>query len=201
MIPNTHLAHTREKPRGLFIDRWGTLLARPASGFARRPSEVEFLPGALEALFRAGRLGWTIYLIGNEDAVAFGKQTVAAWEKVESRIAEELGSFGVPLQRSYACLDHPEGKGPRAQVSVFRLPETGIFYHAEHNDGIDLRKSWVIGDSTLELAAAGRAEVRSIGVRTGEAIMDGALHIEPELVTADLAGAIDALARAQAEAA
>ena len=84
MIPNTHLAHTREKPRGLFIDRWGTLLALPRSGFAKRPSEVEFLPGALDALFQAGRLGWKIYLIGNEDAVAFGDQTQAAWEKIEA---------------------------------------------------------------------------------------------------------------------
>ena len=201
MTPNTHLAHTRENPRGLFIDRWGTLLALPRGGYAKRPSELEFLPGALEALFHAGRLGWKIYLIGNEDAVAEGKQTRAAWEKIEARIAHQLGEFGVPLTRSYACLENGQGQGPRAQSSVFRLPETGVFYHAEHNDGLDLSKSWVIGDSTLELAAGWRADLHTMGVRTGHGLSDGQLHVEPAIIVADLPEAIACLRRAGAEAA
>lgn len=201
MIHNTHLVHTRQNPRGLFIDRWGTLLARPSRGFAKRMSEVEFLPGAMDALYRAVQLGWNVYLIGNEEAVAFGAQTEAAWRKLETGICEALAAHGAPVTRSYSCLDHPKGQKGYDQPSVFRLPETGVFYHAAHNDDVDLSKSWVIGDSTIELAAAWRGDLRTIGVRTGEAILDGTLQVEPELVVADLAAAIDALARAQAEAA
>ena len=197
----TKLATTRENPRGLFIDRWGTLCALPASGLARRPSDVEFLPGALDALFRASRLGWNIYLIGNEDAVAFGALSMGAWKKIDAHIQAALSAHGVVLTRSYACLEHPEAGGPHAQPSVFRLPETGAFYHAMHNDGIDLSKSWVIGDSTIELAAAWRADLHSIGVRTGVALSDETLVVEPALLADDLASAIAALARAGAEAA
>ena len=87
------------------------------------------------------------------------------------------------------------------QASVFRLPETGIFYHAQHNDDIELEKSWVIGDSTLELAAAWRAGMRYIGVRTGEAVRDKKLDVDPDLIVTDLPAALASLARAQAEAA
>jgi len=197
----TRLATTRENPRGLFIDRWGTLCSLPASGFAKRPSDVEFLPGALDALFNASRLGWNIYVIGNEDSVAFGALSEAAWKKIDGHIQSSLIAHGIPLKRSYACLEHPEAGAPHAQPSVFRLPETGAFFHAMHNDGIDLSKSWVIGDSTIELAAAWRADLRSIGVRTGVALKDETLVVEPELMAEDLASAIAALTRAGAEAA
>jgi histidinol phosphatase-like enzyme len=162
---------------------------------------VEFLPGALDALFHAGQLGWNIYLIGNEDAVAFGELSEGAWKKIEAHIEDALRDHGIPLKRSYACLEHPETGGPHAQPSVFRLPETGAFYHAMHNDGIDLSKSWVIGDSTIELAAAWRADLHSIGVRTGVALGDETLSVEPAFIAEDLASAITALTRAGAEAA
>jgi len=197
----TRLATTREKPRGLFIDRWGTLCALPTGGFAKKPEDVEFLPGTLDALFRTGRLGWNIYLIGNEDAVAFGAQTEAAWKKVDDHIQARLREHGVPLTRSYACLEHPEGSGPHGQQSVFRLPETGVFFHAMHNDGLQLEKCWVIGDSTVELAAAWRANLHSVGVRTGLGLSDETFLVEPGLVTTDLTSALAALNRAGAEAA
>ena len=66
---NLRLATTRDLPRGLFIDRWGTLCELPPMGFAKRPSEVEFIPGVLDALYEATRLGWNLYIIGNEEAV------------------------------------------------------------------------------------------------------------------------------------
>ena len=198
---NSHLPHTRQRPRGLFVDRWGTLLAIPPGGFVRSPDELEFLPGALDSLYHASRLGWHIYLIGNEDAVAHGELSESAWKKIQSAIEQRLTDSGIEVTRSYACLDHPEGKGGHEQPSVFRLPETGIFYHAQHNDGIDLLKSWVIGDSTLELAAAWRAGLRYIGVRTGQALGDKALDVDPDLIVADLPAALSSLARAQAEAA
>lgn len=198
---SSSLPHTRLRPRGLFIDRWGTLLSLPKNGFLSNPDELEFLPGALDALFHASRLGWKIYLIGNEDAVAFGRQSQGEWQKIQTAIEAQLTETGIPLQRSYACLEHPEGKGVHEQPSVFRLPETGMFYHAQHNDDIELEKSWVIGDSTLELAAAWRAGLRYIGVRTGEAVRDQSFDVEPDLIVTDLPAALASLARAQAEAA
>ncbi len=187
------LPGTTPLPRGLFVDRWGTLLETLERGYAAHPDEVRFFPGVLPALFRATRAGWSIYLLGNEDAVARGELTFEAWKAVEERILFSLERAGVVLARQYACIDHPEGIEGRRNDSVYLLPNTGAFYHASHVDGIELEKSWVIGDSTIELVAGWRAGLRLAGVQTGLALRDRTYTIEPEIVGSDLPAVIGML--------
>ena len=184
--PYPPLEGTVPAPRALFIDRWGTLLETPGEGFASTPAELRFFPGVLDALFRASRLGWQIYLLGNEDAVAFGRLSVEAWSAIEKKMLADLTGAGVPVAGNYACLDHPAGVAGRRNDSVYLLPNTGVFYHALHGQGVDLAKSWVIGDSTLELVAGWRAGCRLAAVRTGLALSDRAFEVEPEVVGDDL---------------
>jgi D-glycero-D-manno-heptose 1,7-bisphosphate phosphatase len=177
-------------PHGVFVDRWGTLLETPAAGFARHPDELRFLPGSLEALFRASRSGWRIYLIGNEDPVARGRLAEADWKSVEAALLARIAAAGIPLARNYACIDHPQGIAGRRNDSVFLLPNTGAFYHAAHTDGLELAKSWVIGDSTLELVAGWRAGCRLAAVRTGEALRDREFEVEAEIWEKDLGAVV-----------
>jgi len=162
------------------------LLETPPNGFATSPLEVRFHAGALDALFRASQAGWHLYLIGNEDAVAFGRLAPESWHEIEKKVLKDLARAGVALGRNYVCLDHPEGMPGRRNDSVYLLPNTGAFYHALHVDGIDLAKSWVIGDSTLELVAGWRAGCRMAAVRTGLALSDKAYEVDPEVFGHDL---------------
>ena len=180
------LEGTVPHPRALFVDRWGTLLETPSAGYASLPSEVRFHAGALDALFRASQAGWRLYLLGNEDAVAFGRLPVEAWREIEKKMLTDLARAGVAVARSYACIDHPEGAPGRRNDSVYLLPNTGAFYHALHVDGIELGKSWVIGDSTLELVAGWRSGCRMAAVQTGQGLADRTFVVDPELVAADL---------------
>jgi D-glycero-D-manno-heptose 1,7-bisphosphate phosphatase len=178
--------------RALFIDRWGTLLELPKKGFEARFENAEFTPDAVDLLFRAHQADWKIYLIGNEDAVARGKLADSSWEKFEQELIAHLGSFGVPIERNYACLDHPvHGKGAHQRDSVFLLPNTGPMYHAKQHDGIVLEESWVIGDSSLELAAGWRAGCRTAGVRSGLESDDGALEIDPGFYGENLSAVLE----------
>ena len=196
--PGAPLPGTGRSPRGLFIDRWGTLLELPRSGYCTKFSDVKFTPHSLDALFRAHQAGWKLYLIGNEAAVARGRLSENTWKKLEAELLEHLASYGIPIERSYACLDHPEGKGKHCRDSVFLLPNTGAMYHARQVDSIKLADSWVIGDSTLEIVAGWRAGCRQAAVRTGLALSDAEFHVEPELVSDDLAGALAEVLGAEA---
>ncbi len=191
--PFAPLPGTTPRPRGLFVDRWGTLLDLPSLGYAREPGEVRFFPGVLPALFRAGRAGWNIYLLGNEEAVARGTLALDAWQAVEARILDTLASSGVSVTRHYACIDHPEGIPERRNDSVYLLPNTGAFYHAAHVEGVELGRSWVIGDSTIELVAGWRAGVRIAAVRTGLALGDRTFGVDPEMFEPDLSAVVDTL--------
>lgn len=173
--------------RGLFIDRWGTLLELPEKGFVESFEEARFTPGALDALFHAGQAGWKLYLVGNEASVAHGSQDLETWERFEQDLLEHLRSHGIPIQRCYACTDDPQGVEPHTKESVFLLPNTGALYHAAQVDGVLLDQSWVVGDSSLELVAGWRAGCHLAGVRTGMAVQDDGFPVDPELMGDDLA--------------
>ena len=176
--------------RGIFVSRNGGLLGA-ALAKARRagPPERACCPHALRLLFRAGQRGWNLYLIGNEDEVAKGRISDAAWESFEARLLATLSGEGIPLVRHYVCLDHPKGKGRHRRDSVFRFPNTGALFHAAQEDGIELRESWLLSSDSDELAAGWRA-----GCRTGrvglEADRAAKLMVEPDLVARDLASAL-----------
>jgi histidinol-phosphate phosphatase family protein len=196
-MPLPPLPGTEPPVRALFVDRWGTLLELPEQGHVRNFEEVRFVPGAIDALFRAQQAGWRVYLIGNEDAVAHGHLPDSAWASLEARLLEHLSRLGVHVRRNYACLDHPEGRPPHRKPSVFLLPDTGLLYHAAQSDGVELRVSWVVGDSTLELSAGERAGCHVAGVRTGLGMGDGRLEVEPSFVAASLTSVVDTLLGAE----
>ncbi len=191
--PYSPLSGTVPQPRALFIDRFGTLLRVPERGWPASVDEIEFLPGAREALFRAIRAGWKIYLLGNDDEVAYGEVPLDVWESIQQHITDELESAGVLVERAYTCTTRPDGVEGQVGDSVYLLPNTGAFYHATHTDGIELRKSWVIGDSTLELVAGWRSGCRLAAVRTGMGLRDGTFEVDPELVGEDLASVVQVL--------
>jgi len=193
--PFAPLPGTSPPRRALFVDRWGTLLEGPPADPSRTYDEILFQDGAVDALFRAVQAGWTIYLLGNEEAVARGHAPETAWKDFESRMLLALGAAGVVVERNYACLVDPEhGRGKQRADSVFLLPNTGAMYHARQHDGVHLGESWVIGDSSLELAAGWRAGCRTAGVRTGQGLGDGALEVDLDLEATDLASVLDHLA-------
>lgn len=183
--------------RGLFIDRFGTLVDSPGpAGFrAFDPSHVP--AAAVDALFRLCSAGWNIYLVGNEDAVAKGKVSDESWQSFEKSLLEHLARFGVNIVRNYACLDDIAGKGAHKKLSVFRLPDTGIFFHAQQFDGVELRRSYVIGDSTLEIAAGARAGLKTIGVRTGFGCRDESLAVTPDVWADDIVSALGLFLRSE----
>jgi D-glycero-D-manno-heptose 1,7-bisphosphate phosphatase len=186
--PLAPLPGTERPKRGLFIDRWGSLLELPSGGFSGHFHDARFTPRALQALFRARTAGWELYLIGNEEAVATGRISDDTWQRFETSMLEHMADHGAPLKRTYACLDDPlHGKGKHRRDSVFQLPGTGAMYHAMQHDGVALEECWVVGDSSLELAAGWRAGCRTAGLRTGLALGDGALQVEPHLIADDLA--------------
>lgn len=189
-LPYRPLPGSGPPPRGLFIDRWGTLLSTPRQGYLSRFDPGHLVANAVDAMFRASQAGWYVYLLGNEDAVAFGKLTLERWQVFEDELLAHLASHGVPVRRCYACTDHPEGVAPHDKDSVFLLPNTGALYHAAQVDGIVLDQSWVVGDSSLELVAGWRAGCRLAAVRTGQAMRDGAYPLDPEIFEDDLPTAL-----------
>ena len=180
----------RPPTRGLFVDLWGTLLELPGEGWVDNFEDARFTPGAVDALFRARQAGIELYLLGNIESVSQGHQSLESWTNFVDKLGAALKRHGVPVTRDYFCTDDPEGVEPHTKDSVYLLPNTGAMYHAAQNEGISLRHSVVVGDSSLELVAGWRAGCRVAAVATGLANRDGKFEVEPDIEGANLAGVI-----------
>lgn len=199
-IPLAPIPGTTRPPRALFVGRWSACLVKPAGGFRGEFRPELFSAGAEALLFRAVQAGWTVYLIGNEDAVAHGRVSDAAWQRFEGELLGWLAGRGIPVARNYACLEHPEGRGAHRRDSVFQFPNTGSLYHAAQEDGIRLAESWLVSSDPLELAAGWRAGCRVAHVGTGRKARLDELEVEAEIVAADLRGVLSELLAAEASA-
>jgi mannose-1-phosphate guanylyltransferase/phosphomannomutase len=176
---------SRPRARGVFLARRGGLLVTPARGWLEHADEVAIRPRLLPLLRHFSRGANHLFLIGNEEEVAFGKITAECFLSIQERISIELQYHGIEVRRSFACMTHPQSPGSDGKDSVFRMPNVGAFKAAQQEHDLDLASSWLIGERTCEILAADRASVRAALVKTGIGGKDGEFDVHAELVADD----------------
>jgi D-glycero-D-manno-heptose 1,7-bisphosphate phosphatase len=147
-------------PRAVFLDRDGTLILD--KDYLHKPEEVEYFPGALDALKRLQDAGFLLVMVTNQSGVGRGFFTLADVEAVHARIQADLTAIGVKLAAIYIAPEAPD------QPSRGRKPSPAFLHDARDAFGIDLAQSYMIGDKLIDLEAGWNAGVkRSLLVRTG----------------------------------
>jgi D-glycero-D-manno-heptose 1,7-bisphosphate phosphatase len=144
----------------VFLDRDGTLIVD--KHYLHRPEEVEFFPGVAEALRRLQAAGFALVVITNQSGVGRGLFTLSDVDRVHEHIAEELGREGVRFEGFYSAPEAPD------QPSRGRKPSPQFLFDARDTHGLDLSRSFMVGDKVVDLEAGWNAGVsRSFLVRTG----------------------------------
>ena len=152
--------------RAVFLDRDGTLIHDP--GYLSDPEGVELLPGVGESLAALARAGFVLIIVTNQSGIARGRYTVAQYEAVAARVEAVLAEAGVPIEAAYYCPYHPEGSVPEFAIEhEDRKPEPGMWLRAAAEHGIDLDRSWSIGDGERDVVAGKRAGTRGVLVAGG----------------------------------
>ena len=144
----------------MFLDRDGTLIVD--KDYLCRPEEVVFVPGAGKALKRLADSGLDLFLLTNQSGVGRGYFTMSDVAKVHDHIVAELARDKVHLRKIYVA---PEAPG---QPSRGRKPSPQFVFDARDEFGLDLARSYVVGDKLIDLECGWNAGVRkSLLVRTG----------------------------------
>lgn len=167
----------------IFLDRDGTLIQEV--GYLGDPEGVVLLPGVPEALRRLRDAGYALVLVSNQAGVARGLFTEDDVRAVNARLAELLAEHDVALDAWYWCTHHPEVGGP----CDCRKPATGMLERAAREHGLDLARSWMVGDHPSDVECARRAGARGILVLTGHTGHGEAVDEAP--VAKDAAAAAD----------
>lgn len=147
--------------------------------YCRDPKLVELIPGARDSLIQLRNAGYKIIIVTNQSAIGRGWMTLEEYHAVAARF-EELVGPGL-IDGTYFAQEAPE------VPSDYRKPAPGMLLEAAASHGIDLSRSWMIGDKAADVQAGIRAGARSILVRTGHgqsADATGAAYVAEDLPTA-----------------
>jgi D-glycero-D-manno-heptose 1,7-bisphosphate phosphatase len=139
----------------VFLDRDGVLVEEV--GYLGDPRKVALIPGAGEAVAELNRAGAPVIVVTNQAGIARGYYGWSEFEAVEREIERRLSAEGAHLDAVLACAYHAAGSGALGVAShPWRKPAPGMLLDAAAQWGIDLGRSWIVGDKASDLEA-GRA--------------------------------------------
>ena len=143
----------RPRARAVFLDRDGTL--NREVDYLSDPDDFELLPGAGEALRDLQAAGFALVVVTNQSGIARGLLDEKILAAIHERLHSDLKPFGVRLDWIGYCPHHPTvGEGYFRGDCTCRKPAPGMLLEGAARLGIDLDRSWCIGDSLRDLDAA-----------------------------------------------
>ena len=146
---------------GVLVDRDGTLIRDV--GHLHRVEQLEVLPRAAAALRLLSQHGLKVVIVTNQSAVGRGLLTEEALEKIHRELAKRLGADGASVAGIYYCPHHPtEALGIYRVACRCRKPDTGMARRAAADLGLDLTRSYVVGDQATDMELAARIGARAI---------------------------------------
>jgi len=151
----------------LFLDRDGVIVEDV--GYLHRPGDVRLVPGAAEVIAAANRLGVPVITVTNQSGIGRGLYGWAEFAETEARITADLAARGAHLDMVVACPFHADGAPPyRHPAHPCRKPQPGMILRAGARLGLDLARSWIVGDRAADLAAG-----RAAGLAGGLHVLTG----------------------------
>jgi D-glycero-D-manno-heptose 1,7-bisphosphate phosphatase len=143
--------------RAVFLDRDGVInraivcMGKPYP--PARLEDVEILPGSSLSLRRLADYGYVLIGITNQPDVARGNQSRDTVESINTLIQSSL-----PIREILVCYHD------NADECDCRKPKPGLILKAAQKYGIDLSRSWMVGDRWKDIAAGQAAGLKTIFV-------------------------------------
>ncbi len=163
------------RQRAVFLDRDGTL--NKYKGFITSAGQIELIDGAAEAVKMINEMNVLAVVITNQPVIARGECTFENMDIINGRLEALLGEKGAYIDDLFLCPHHPDKGFPGERLDLkikcgCRKPEPGLILKAAEKYNIDLRSSYMAGDSLADLQAGVAAGC--IPVYIGDELPDGA---------------------------
>jgi histidinol-phosphate phosphatase family protein len=180
----------------VFLDRDGTIIE--AVHYLRDPAAVRLLPGAAPAIARLRGAGFACVVVSNQSAIGRGMLTVEGLMAVHAEMCRQLADEGAALDGFYFCPAVPATDDRTAVEHPERKPAPGMLRRAAEELGLDLARSWMVGDMVSDVLAGRAAGCRgAILVTCGQGRAEELAAAAPDVaVLPDLAAAAAAILEA-----
>ncbi|MFA5038991.1 MAG: HAD family hydrolase [Candidatus Omnitrophota bacterium] len=147
----------------VFLDRDGVINRYPGDRkYVTGVRHFHFLPGVLKAVSLLTKAGFRIYVISNQAGVSKGLYSRKALEEITGRMLEGIRKYGGRIDDVYYCLHTTE------MNCSCRKPKAGLLKKATKACRVDLKSTYFIGDSLLDVKAGRAFGCKTILVLSGK---------------------------------
>jgi D-glycero-D-manno-heptose 1,7-bisphosphate phosphatase len=158
------------------------------------PEDVALVRGVGSALSRLTNAGYALIAVSNQPAAAKGVVTIERLREVQERVLELLRREGVVPDAIRCCFHHPEAAVPELrQRCRCRKPAPGMLLDAAAELEVDLRASWMIGDTDGDIAAGTAAGCRTVLIAAPGSGHKRSGAARADVSVPDITAAVDAI--------
>ncbi len=184
----------RNQQKCIFMDRDGTV--NQYRGLIYKEEDLDLESCAVEAIRKINQSGRLGIIVTNQPVVARGLCEVEDVREIHRKLETLLGREGVYLDDILFCPHHPDKGYPEENPAYkipceCRKPKIGMLKTAAEKYHIDLKESWMIGDTTIDVQTGINAGMRTALVLTGEAGKDKKYDVKPDLICKNLLEAVE----------
>lgn len=151
--------------KALFLDRDGVINNNKKP--VNKPEDFQLYEGVKEALSKAQKNGFEIFVVTNQGGIELGYMTVEQLNKIHEKMIELLKPY-CTIREIKFCPDYNKNTG-------CRKPEPKMILELAKKYNINLEESYMIGDRDTDIEAGKRAGCRTakIGKYNNEADVNG----------------------------
>jgi len=147
----------------IFLDRDGVI--NKETNYLSKIEDFEFINGIFKTCQYLLSIDYKIIVVTNQSGIARGYYSEKDFQNITQWMLSQFEINGVKILDVLHCPHLPDSN------CNCRKPEPGMFIEAKNKYGIDMEKSWMIGDSEGDIQAANLAGIKNtILVRSGHKI-------------------------------
>lgn len=151
---------------GVFLDRDGTI--NEEREYVHTVDRFVILPGVPEAIRRLNERGIPVLVVTNQSGIGRGLYREEEMHQLHRHLDRILAEAGARVDAYLFCPHHPtDALPPFRRECDCRKPAPGMLRDGARRLGLDLSRSFMVGDKQADVDAARRAGCRPILVRTG----------------------------------
>jgi D-glycero-D-manno-heptose 1,7-bisphosphate phosphatase len=150
----------------VFLDRDGTIIEDV--GYLDAIERMVLFPWSIEAIRALNRADLAVVVVTNQSGVARKYFAEAFVAEAHRALDERLAEGSARIDAYYYCPHHPDGKIDKYRRECdCRKPAPGLVDRAARDLGLDVKRSFVVGDTWRDVGLARAVGARAILVRTG----------------------------------
>ena len=137
----------------IFLDRDGVI--NKEVNYLNKIDDFEFIDGIFDACLYFTNLGYKIIVITNQSGISRGFYSESDYQKITQWMLGQFKNNNIDILDIFHCPHGPDS------TCDCRKPMPGMFFSAKTKHNVDMKKSWMIGDSERDIIAANAANIEN----------------------------------------